>query len=259
MRELTTLIIALLALYLLLAIFVYLIQRSLIYYPVPSDPGFPAREITLDNNGTRLHGWVLNPDKDKAMVYFGGNAEQVTGNQGIFQDLFRDYSVYLVNYRGYGDSEGRPSEAALFADALAIYDQARSHHDAISAFGRSLGSGVAVYLATQRPLERLILLAPYDSITALAQRAYPIFPVRWLLKDRFDSVSRAALVRVPVLIIAAERDRIVPSSHSHKLSRALVNAPVNWALIDGAAHNDVTAFPAFGKAVRKFTRDEDQA
>lgn len=124
MRELTTLIIALLALYLLLAIFVYLIQRSLIYYPVPSDLGFAAQEITLDNNGTRLHGWVLNPDKDKAMVYFGGNAEQVTGNQGIFQDLFRDYSVYLVNYRGYGDSEGRPSEAALFADALAIYDHA---------------------------------------------------------------------------------------------------------------------------------------
>lgn len=255
MKEITTLLLALLALYLLLAAFLYLFQRSMIYFPVPPDPDFFADEITLESDGHRLHGWVLNPGKARAMLYFGGNAEQITLNRNLFEDLFRDYSVYLVNYRGYGDSEGWPSEAALFADALAIYDLAANRHRSVSAYGRSLGSGVAVYLATQRELDKLILLTPYDSITAVAQRAYPVFPAGWLLKDRFASDSRAAGLRLPVLIIAAGRDRVIPPVHAEALRRALVDAPVTFVMIDQATHNDVTEFPAFREALRAFIAD----
>ena len=252
MKEIATLILVLLALYLLLTLFMYLFQRSLIYYPVAPDTGFAAPEITFDSDGVRLHGWVLNPGRDKALVYFGGNAEQITWNRDTFEDVFRDYSVYLVNYRGYGYSGGKPSEVALFADAVAIYDQIAPRHGEITALGRSLGSGVAVYLATQRPLRRLILLTPYDSITAVARRAYPIFPVNWLLWDRFDSAARAAQVRVPVLIVAAERDRVVPSAHARALQRELVNAPVSFVTIRGAAHNDVSDYPEYREAIREF-------
>jgi pimeloyl-ACP methyl ester carboxylesterase len=191
MKEIIFIALVLLGVYLLLAAFLYVYQRRLIYYPVALDPSFVAERIVVDNQGTRLQGWVLNPGQRKAVIYFGGNSEMITHRRGFFEDVFRDYSVYLINYRGYGDSEGSPSEAGLFSDALAIYDQLSPRHQSISAYGRSLGSGVAVYLAARRPLEKLILLTPYDSVAAVAQKIYPMFPVRYLIKDRFDSSTTA--------------------------------------------------------------------
>jgi pimeloyl-ACP methyl ester carboxylesterase len=170
MKEIIFIALVLLGVYLLLAAFLYVYQRRLIYYPVALDPSFVAERIVVDNQGTRLQGWVLNPGQRKAVIYFGGNSEMITHRRGFFEDVFRDYSVYLINYRGYGDSEGSPSEAGLFSDALAIYDQLSPRHQSISAYGRSLGSGVAVYLAARRPLEKLILLTPYDSVAAVAQK-----------------------------------------------------------------------------------------
>lgn len=252
MKEFTSLIFTLLALYLVILILLYLFQRSMIYFPVAPERNFDATEISLDSEGHRLHGWILNPGRRKALLYFGGNAERVTYNRALFESLFHDHSVYLVDYRGYGNSGGSPSEAALFADALAIYDYVAPAHDTVTAFGRSLGSGVAVYLATQRSLDRLILLTPYDSLAEVAQRAYPIFPAKWLIKDRFDSVSRAAEIRLPVLIMAAERDRIVPPEHARELARRLVSATVRFFIIENAGHNDVTEYPAFRETLLDF-------
>ena len=252
MTEIASIAALLIGIYLAFSAFLYLYQRKLIFFPVPPDTDFSAAQISIDNQGIRLRGWVLNPGRRAAVIYFGGNSEMITHRRDFFEDVFREHSVYLVNYRGYGDSEGRPSEAGLFSDALAIYDSLAGRHDSVIAYGRSLGSGVAVYLATQRTLEKLILLTPYDSVAAIGQKSYPVFPVRYLIKDRFDSVSRAGDIEVPVLITAAQLDREIRLPHTLALKRAFTRAPVDFQVIEGAAHNDIVDFPAYREAVRNF-------
>jgi len=252
MTEITSIVLVLIGIYLLLAAFLYVFQRKLIYFPVPVDPGFRAEEVMVDNQDTRLHGWVLNPGKARAVIYFGGNSELITHRRGFFEDVFRGYSVYLINYRGYGNSEGSPSETGLFSDALTIYDFVSTRHESITAYGRSLGSGVAVYLAANRPLEKLILLTPYDSVAEIAQKIYPLFPVRYLIKDRFDSAARASDIEIPVLITSAEFDREVKLAHTLALKRSFTRAPLDYLMIAGAAHNNIIDFPDYRDAVKKF-------
>ncbi|MBT8436970.1 MAG: alpha/beta hydrolase [Gammaproteobacteria bacterium] len=256
MHEIASIIVVLFGIYLLVAAYLYLYQRRLLYHPVAIDPVFSAEEINIDNNGTRLHGWILNPGKSGAVIYFGGNSEMITHRQAYFEDVFSDYSVYLINYRGYGNSQGNPSERGLFSDALAIYDQLIKRHDSIVAYGRSLGSGVAVYLAASRRLDKLILLTPYDSIVEVGQKLYPLFPVRYLIKDRFDSASRAGDIEIPVLIASAENDREIELPHTLTLKQSFNRARVEYQVIAGAAHNDVIDFPDYRATVEKFIADE---
>jgi pimeloyl-ACP methyl ester carboxylesterase len=252
MQEIVYIALLLLGIYLLLAAFLYLFQRKLIYFPVAVDPSFEAQNVIVDNRGLRLHGWVLNPGKDRAVVYFGGNSELITHRRGFFEDVFRDYSVYLIDYRGYGNSEGNPNEAGLFSDALAIFDSVSTAHKSITAYGRSLGSGVAVYLAANRPLEKLILLTPYDSVAEVAQKVYPLFPVRYLIKDSFDSAALAGDIEIPVLITSAEFDREIRLPHTLALKRRFTRAQVDYQMIAGAAHNNIVDFPDYRDAVRAF-------
>jgi pimeloyl-ACP methyl ester carboxylesterase len=257
MKEITAIILMLITIYLLISAYLYLFQRNMIYFPVSFDPAFRAQEISIDNSGVKLHGWVLNPGKTKAVIYFGGNSELVTHRSHYFETVFADYSVYLVNYRGYGKSAGDPSEVALFSDALAIYDHIHKNQISdttvsITAYGRSLGSGVAVYLAANRQLEQLILLTPYDSIAEVAQKLYPLFPVRWLIKDRFDSASRAAEITIPVLIASAELDRVIGLQHTLLLRQRFTHARVLYQQIKGAAHNDIIDFPQYRALVEGF-------
>jgi pimeloyl-ACP methyl ester carboxylesterase len=252
MIEIAAIVLVLFSIYLLVAAYLYICQRRLIYHRVPVDPVFSADEINFDNDGTRLHGWVLNPDKSRAVIYFGGNSELITHRRRYFENVFKDYSVYLVNYRGYGKSQGNPSESGLFSDALTIYDQLIKSHDSIIAYGRSLGSGVAVYLGASRRLEKLILLTPYDSIVEVGQELYPLFPVRYLIKDRFDSVSRAGDIEIPVLIASAENDREIGLARTLNLKQSFNRTRVDYQMIAGAAHNDVIDFPDYRAAVQKF-------
>ena len=252
MNELVSIALILISIYLLFAAFLYLYQRRLIYHPVPVDPVFTADEISIDNNGIRLSGWVLNPGKSSAVIYFGGNSEMITHRRAYFEQVFNQYSVCLINYRGYGNSQGIPSESGLFSDALAIYDELSERHDSILAYGRSLGSGVAVYLAAHRQLEKLILLTPYDSVVEIGKKLYPVFPVRYLIKDRFDSASLAVGIKIPVLITAAEHDREIPLDHTQALKQSFGRAPVYYHLIAGAEHNDIIDFPEYRVAVQEF-------
>jgi pimeloyl-ACP methyl ester carboxylesterase len=262
MKEISLVLVALVLIYLFISGYLYLYQRKLIYYPVLPDPTFQAQAISIDNNGVKLQGWVLNPGKAKAVIYFGGNSELITHRSGYFESVFADYSVYLVDYRGYGSSEGSPGEAEFYSDALAIYDHISPNHTSrdhsneskpsITAYGRSLGSGVAVYLAANRPLERLILLTPYDSIAEVAQKIYPLFPVRWLIKDRFDSASRAADINIPVLIASAELDRVIALENTLALRQRFSRARLVYQQIKGAAHNDIIDFPQYRKLVENF-------
>jgi len=238
--------------YLLIVALVYFRQRSMLFYPVPAREGILQESISFKNRDIFLHGWILNKGRTKAIVYFGGNSEDITNNIDLFKDLFRHYTVYLIDYRGYGNSQGTPTEQGLFSDSIAIYDQIQALHPSISLMGRSLGSGVAVYLASKRDIEQLFLLTPYDSIAELAKTHYPYLPARYLVRDRFDSITYAKNIKVPVLIIAAELDRVVPYKHAEKLRDQFTQARVSYHLIAGAGHNDVTSFPRYREVIEVF-------
>ena len=230
----------------------YFGQRGMMYFPVPetSAAGLEAETVAVD--GADLKVWVLNPGQPHALLYFGGNAENVAYNRDDFAATLPGHTVYLVNYRGYGGSSGAPTEQALFADALALFDAFAPRHETLDVVGRSLGSGVAVHLASQREVGRLALVSAHDSALAVAQRLYPVYPVNWLLKDRYESVRFAAAVSAPVLLLVAENDRIVPIAHTERLAAAFTQAPVEQVIVRGADHNDISGYRGYWEALRRF-------
>ena len=257
MKSIITLLLLFAVAYLLIGALLYLLQRNLLFYPVPARDGIAEEMIMFNNQDLSLHGWILNRGQHKALIYFGGNSEDITNNINQFRDLFKNYTVYLVNYRGYGKSQGKPTEQGLFSDAISIYDQILELHSSISLMGRSLGSGVAAYLASKRNIKQLFLLTPYDSLAEVAQTHYPYFPTRYLLKDRFDSVSYAKNISAPTLIVSAEFDQVVPARHAEKLRDQLTQARVSYHLVTGAEHNDVTSFPRYRQVIEAFIDDSD--
>ena len=252
MKSIMTFLLLITVAYLLVVALLYIAQRNLLYYPVPVRDGITEEQIILKNDDLSLHGWVINSGNKKALIYFGGNSEDITDNIHQLKALFKNHTIYLINYRGYGKSQGKPTERGLFSDAISIYDQILGRHSSISLMGRSLGSGVAVYLASKRDIEQLFLLTPYDSIAEVAQAHYPYFPTRYLVKDRFDSTIYAKTINVPTLIVTAEHDQVVPVKHAERLRDQLKRARVSYHLIAGAAHNDVTSFPRYWELIEAF-------
>lgn len=235
-------------------VYLYLAQRSLIYFRTPETRNVAAEDLRLDVDGATVQVWRLNVDRDNAIIYFGGNAETVAWNIADFSRMFPDKAIYLVNYRGYGASSGRPSEAALTGDALAIYDHASRMHTRISVIGRSLGSGVAIALAAARATERLVLITPWDSMVRVAQSAYPIFPVSLMLKDRYDSLHHAGRISSPTLLLIAERDEFIPMKSSLNLASALDPALTTVTIIDDAGHNTIQNYRQYATALAEFLR-----
>lgn len=238
--------------YLALCALLYVAQRSMLYFPTPPRDLSGAQALTLESGGNRLRIWQRAVDGPRALIYFGGNAEDVAWNLAPFAAALPDHALFLVNYRGYGGSSGSPFEAALYEDALAVFDYVHARHPHVAVMGTSLGSGVAVYLAQARPVERVVLVAPYDSIVNVARGHYPAFPVSLLIKDRFDSASRAASVSAPVLAIVAERDEVIPRRHSEALVAAFRPGQVHVEVIRGATHNSVADSPRYLERIAAF-------
>lgn len=238
--------------YLGFGVLLYAAQRNLMYFPVPERPGGDQVAEWLDVGDVSLKLWVVNPGQSRAVLYFGGNAEDVYLNAPDLARNFPDRTAYLVNYRSYGGSGGSPSESALYADALAVFDAVDERHQEVAAIGRSLGSSVAAYLASQRPVERVVLVTPYDSAVAVAKGIYPVYPVRWMLKDRFESVRYAPEVRAPTLIVTAEQDRVIPLEHSERLAEAFDQAPVQRLVIPGTGHNSISGPQAYWRGIAEF-------
>ena len=245
----------------------YLLQEQLIFLRPPLADGdrhsaqllSGTSEIRIKvHDGTRLHGWlrhtVEEPRSRGLVIYFGGNAEEVSG-QMHDAPMLAPWSVAAFNYRGYGLSEGRPSEAALTADALVIYDQLARRDgidpNRIVVFGRSLGSAVAVQLAASRPVRAVVLVSPFDSLRSIARKQYPFVPVSLLLKHPFDSLALAAGIEAPLLVLAGEHDDLIPPGSSRRLHDAWLG-PKQWALVPEADHNDIHARPEYWPAIRNF-------
>jgi len=239
------------ALYLFGAAALYIFQRNMLYIPSPEY----KNEFTLlefHNEQETLKVTVLNPGMPRAILYFGGNAEAVIFNVEPFIKNFADHTIYLSNYRGYGGSTGKPTEKGLYSDALALYDHVQPDHDSIALLGRSLGSGVATYVASQREVTHLALITPYDSIQNVAQARIPIYPINFLLKDKYDSAEKAVNVSAKALIVMAELDSIIPNSHSIKLSQAFLDDQVSILSIEGSDHINLSLDPEYFPALNQF-------
>jgi len=251
-RVLLNVLLAAGAVYLLTCVLLYLAQDRLLYLPTPEVAHPGARALSVGRGAVTLRVWELHGAARPALIYFGGNAEDVGANIADFDAAFPARAIYLANYRGYGGSTGRPSEAALTADAEAIYDSVRARHDPIAVIGRSLGSGVAVALAARRPVERLILVTPFDSIAGVAADHFPWLPVRALLRDRYDSLRRIGEVRSPTLVVVAEHDEVVYRARSDALIAAIAPSLRHTVLVPGATHNDVSFDPLYLHSLSAF-------
>ncbi len=245
--------IAIVLIYLLACIALYTVQRSLLYFPQPMIAAPDAQSISIPANGNLLHGWVVNPGQPDAIIYFGGNGERVERDVDFFRTMLPSYSVYLVPYRGYGPNAGEPTEAGLYADALAEYAWVRARHAHVAVMGRSLGTGVATFLASRGAVARLVLVTPYDSIANIAQDRYRIFPIPLLLKDRYESWRRAGSIKAPVLIVLADGDQVVPRGNSDVLIDHFHPKPT-VVVIPHANHNNLTNSATYVQAIEGFMR-----
>ena len=221
----------------------FAIQRSLIYFPQPCTG--PAASFTLDVDGARLVVSVHRAGSEPAVLYLGGNAEDVSHSIEAIAPAFPNVALYLPHYRGYGGSSGRPSEAALFADALAVFDELHRRHAPVMLVGRSLGSGVAAYVASRRPVSCVVLVTPFESLAALRASLDPAPLVWWLLRDRFDSAGYAAAITAPTLLLAAADDDIIPPAHAEALLRAFRPGIATLHVLNGVGHNTIHLSPAY--------------
>ncbi len=220
-------------------------QRSLIYFPQPRSLGDSTTVVKLPVEGATVNVTIRPYSGSKALIYFGGNSEDVSRRLPTFSDAFSDHALYLQHYRGYGGSSGKPSEAALFADAIALFDKVYAEYPNITVVGRSLGSGVAAYLASQRPVARLVLVTPYSSIEELAAQHFPYFPVRWLLTDKFESWKYVKRIDAPTLIIAAEHDEVIPRASTESLFNRFRAGTAFFKIIPGTSHNTISDSPEY--------------
>lgn len=246
MTSLRSLVIYGAAFYVGLVALMYIAQRSLMYFPdtlrvPPADADFAAEEVVLDTaDGERIIAWHVAPRGDQPVVlYFHGNGAGLRHRVERFRALTDDGSgLVALSYRGYSGSSGRPSEDGLIADAAATYAFATARYASqrLVLWGESLGSGVAVALAAEHTVGRMVLEAPFLSAVDIAAGAYPIVPVRWLMKDQFRSDLRIGMVKAPVLIVHGDRDTVVPIGSGEALY-ALIKAPKRFVRVAGAGHD----------------------
>jgi pimeloyl-ACP methyl ester carboxylesterase len=239
-------------LYALLCAYAYVRQRSLLYYPTPAIGSGVGEAVPFPVSGALLQLWVVRRPGSSAAIYFGGNAESVAGSAETFARAAPDRTWVFVNYRGYGGSTGAPSEKALVADALAVFDWLQPDHAHIAVIGRSLGSGVAVQLAAARPVGRLVLVTPFDSLVSVGRDALPWLPVSWLAKDRFESVKYAPSVSCPTLALIAGHDEVIAPAHARRLVRAFAPGVVTAVEVPGAGHNDIQLWPQYVAMISAF-------
>ena len=240
------------AVYIGLGIVLYLGQSAFIYYPTPEVNIRGLQVMQLPSDGVKVNVHVVNPGNNEALIYFGGNAEAVAFNAPEFSRVFPEKTVYLMNFRGYGGSEGKPNEHALYRDALSLYDRINPDHEHISVMGRSLGSGVATYLAAERELARLVLITPFDSLANVASSHYPIYPVSMMLREQFDSSARVPRIDEQTLVVIAEHDRIVKPAHGRDLARGFRPGQATTVVLPGTGHNTIDSSEQYYRVIRDF-------
>jgi uncharacterized protein len=255
-RALFALALTLLAVWAALIAIMSLLESRLLFFPTksldatPPDFGLESEDLRLTtSDGVGLRGWWIRAagigprsSARHVVLLFHGNAGNVSHRlerAKLFAERLGT-DLFLVDWRGYGLSAGKPSESGLYRDGLAIYDAARERGfspEQIVLLGESLGCPVALEVALRRPVSRVALETPFLSVPALARQHYPFVP-SFLVRSRFDAESRIRRVTAPKLIVAAERDEIAPPSHARRLHEVAAE-PKELYVVPGAGHNDV--------------------
>ncbi len=214
-----------------------------------------TRLLFAGPGGEKLHGVHVRPTRPTpngrtAILGFGGNAWNADAVAAFLHQLYPQADVVAFHYRGYRPSSGRPSAAALLADAPLIHDHLIEHLGAsrIVAVGFSIGAGVAAHLASRRPLAGLILVTPFDSLESVASRHYRWLPAALLLRHRMSPIDDLSRSMVPTALIIAGRDTLIPPVHGEALARAVPNLVLARTILD-AGHNDIYQHPYFGRTM----------
>lgn len=219
--------------YLTLCALLYVMQDSLIFHPsnqlsgisgTPQTLGMNYEDVYLNSgDGGKIHGWYIPHAEAKGTLLFlhgnAGNISHRLQTLEIFHQLH--LNVFIIDYQGYGLSKGTPSEQACYKDALAAWhylvSERQVNKDKIILFGRSMGGGVASWLADKHDAALLVLESTFLSIPDMAKRLYPVFPVSILSRTHFDTASRLQTISIPVIVIHSEEDEIVPFFHGKQL------------------------------------------
>ncbi len=255
-----TIIFMLIRIYIIICLAIFIFQSKLIFFPQKLNENSPTvkvhkdEEITIELDNVKLHGWLINPGSDKLLIYYGGNAEEVSLSIDDLDDI-ENCTILALNYRGYGKSEGSPSQKALFSDAIEVFDEITVKlnipPERVILLGRSLGTGVAVYVAYRRNVSKLILTTPFDSVKNIAKKMLPIFPVGLLIRHPFDSVSIVDKIKAPCLMLLAENDELIPMKNSINLANH-ITSPLEIVTIKNAGHNDIQLYREYISSINDF-------
>ena len=243
------------------------LERRFVFFPTrevaatPADFGVEFEDVHFTtSDGLRLNGWYVPGRDETVWLWFHGNGGDL-GHRAEEMALFHHQvgaSVFIFDYRGYGKSEGQPSEQGTYRDARAALEYLQGRPDASGKravyFGRSLGAAVAVELAVEHPPAGLVLVSPFTSLRDMAKLSHPILPLAaWAAGDRYDSAARIGKIHRPVLIIHGEHDEIVPVQQGEALFRT-ANDPKTFRLLPGAGHNDTfhAGGPVYWKQLKEF-------
>jgi fermentation-respiration switch protein FrsA (DUF1100 family) len=240
----------------------YFRQRDMLF-PIPpvgrtapADAGFPQAEehVLTTDDGEKVIVWYVPAKPGHSVVlFFHGNGDFLAGLVSRFRDLISDGTgLVALSFRGYAGSTGSPSEQGLLKDAAAAYAFTAARHDAhlIVAWGFSLGSGVAVAIASEHPVGKLILEAPYTSTVDVAASLFPVVPVSWLMRDQFHSDERIARVSVPLLIMHGDADPTINIGFGERLFD-MAHEPKQFVRFAGGGHENLDDFGAI-EAVHRF-------
>ncbi len=245
------------------------LERRFVFFPTrdvaatPADFGVEFEDVYFTtSDGLHLNGWYVPGRGETVWLWFHGNGGDL-GHRAEEMALFHHKvgaNVFIFDYRGYGKSEGQPSERGTYRDARDALEYLEGRPDAkgkrIVYFGRSLGAAVAVELAVEHAPAGLVLVSPFTSLRDMAKLSHPLVPLAaWVAGDRYDSAARIGKIHRPVLIMHGEHDEIVPVQQGEALSRA-ANDPKTFRLLPGAGHNDTfyAGGPVYWEQLNEFLR-----
>jgi uncharacterized protein len=244
-------------LYLSGVLLLFFFQTRLIFYPGKLSKDYKFRTIPLreevffkTEDGETINGLFFpGEDKTRAILYFHGNAGDLSGWQFVAEDLLPSgLSIFIVDYRGYGKSTGSISEKGLYADAEAAYqflvERKKIKSDSIIIYGRSIGTGVAVEIASRKKCAGLVLESSYSSLATLANEKVPFFFPSFYLHAKFNNLNKIGQVSAPIAFVHGADDTLIPPAHSHVLFEAF-RGKKTFVLIDKGQHNDLHGFPEY--------------
>jgi len=233
--------------YLIVLTYIYLFQRNLLYHP--SDNSYQGDEINFDykeifiqnKEGIKLKAWLHEKDlvNKKTIIFFHGNAGNLRNRNYKLNELSKfDVNFLIVAYRGFSGNQGKPSERGLYEDARSTLDWLKIKgvkEKNLILYGESLGTAVAIEIAQNKYLAGIILESPFTSMVELAQKYYPVLPVKYLLKDKYETIKKLPNINSPLLVLHGKLDNIVPFSMGKKLFEK-ANEPKFKYFVDNDDH-----------------------